>query len=258
MSRLWTAELRVGLSPEGAVLARTPRGFAKRPAYERLPGADLAAVLAAQPKVRADLHVVLSNHHVRFAVLPWSAALKNDAEWTAFATHAFEATHGRAARDWSIACSSAERGAPRLACAVDRTRIAAIREACERTPHVRLRSIRPYLAVAFERMRAAIDDAPAWLAVVEEGRIVLALVAKGHWIAVRARGGRGDAAGRLARAIAMESSLLEPAARGTRLVVVDGATDALDLARIGLPVVDRTLPAGAAPAHRPYSLALAG
>lgn len=257
MSLLWTAELRVGLAPEGAVLARTPRGFGKAPVFSSFSGANLETVLSAQPKVRTDLHVVLSNHYLRYAVLPWSAALKNDAEWQAFATHAFETTHGRAARDWTITCAPAERGAPRLACAVDTTRISEIRAACERLPHIRLVSIKPYLAAAFERMRSAIDEAPTWLAVIEEGRAVLALVAKGRWIAVRARGGKGDAGERLGRAIAMETSLLAPAERAARVLVVGGTPDALDLARVGLPVVDRTLPTGAALSQRSYSLAMA-
>lgn len=257
MSRLWNAELRLGLAPDAVVTARTPRGFGKTAAYTRVPGAGLEETLAAQPKTRADVHVVLSNHFIRYALLPWSAALKSDNEWLAFAQHSFQSTHGRVTREWTIACAPAERGAARLASAVDTARLAGIREAIRLHAHLQLRSVRPYLAVAFERMRAVIDDAPTWLAVREEGRTVLALVTKGRWIAVRARGGTGDTTEALKRAISLEATLQDVASRAERVVVVGGASETIDLASIGLRVVDRTLTAGAPLSHRAYSLAIA-
>lgn len=257
MSRLWSAELRVGLAPQGAVLARTPRGLGKAATYAEAPGASLEEILAAQSKARVDVHVVLSNHFVRYAVLPWSEALKTDDEWLAFAQHAFETTHGRVARDWTVACAPAERGAARLASAVDTARLVGIREAVGRHAHLQLCSVRPYLAVAFERMRAIVDDAPTWLAVLEEGRTVLALVAKGRWIAVRSRGGAGDSAEALRRAISLEAALQDVARGAERVVVVGGSAQDIDLAAMGLRVVDRTLPVGAPLGQRAFSLAIA-
>jgi len=248
----------VGLAPTHAAVARTPRGFAPRTTFERLDGPGLDAVLAREPKVPVRLTVVLSNHFVRYALLPASKALAAPAEWSAFAAHAFESVHGREARGWTHVLARAPRGHARIAAAIDTDFLESIRTAVARHPHMRLLSVQPYLAGAFDRMRAKLGRAPAWLALVEPGRAVIALVESGRWVTVRARGLGPDWAADLRTAIAREEAFLGRPAATERVLVVSDADASGAAPAPGEPrFADLTLRAGTAPDARTCALAIA-
>jgi len=129
----------------------------------------------------AKLDVVLSNHLLRYAVLPWSAALATEDEWIAYAQHVFGSTYGAAAAGWRIRICDGGRGHTRIACAADAALLDAI-AAVERVA-----SIQPHLMAAFNARRREFGAEPGWFVLQEPGRLTLGLISGGEWKLVRNR-----------------------------------------------------------------------
>jgi len=196
---LWRDHLRIGLGSKWLALAGYRHGLrptlarkeiiAVESADDSVPwqaGVDaLPTALALAGPRRVDVTVVLSNHYVRYALLPWSATLKTQAEWLALARHRFSSVHGPAAEEWIIRISETGRESPRIACAIDRALLTALEERI--SGPASLVSVQPYLMAAFNRMRPVIGDASCWLVVEEPGRLTLALIQRGEWYAIRGR-----------------------------------------------------------------------
>jgi hypothetical protein len=170
VSPLWRSELRVGFCPDRLVTAQT---------VHRVQTDGIAQLKELAKGSR--LCVVLSNHLVRYAVLPWNEALASKRDWEAYARHTFETTYGTAVSEWRIRACGTGRRAPRVACAVDGALIDSLRA----IPGVV--SIQPYLMTAFNARRAAFGAEGGWFVLHEEGRLALALIGKGGWRRVRVR-----------------------------------------------------------------------
>lgn len=169
MSLLRRAELRVGLCPERLVLRdRIVAGT----------GLDEFRVLAPR---RAPLVAILSNHFVRYAVLPASSDLVSEAEWLAYARHEFATTYGSASADWDIRICATGRAGPKVASAVDR----ALLESLRKVPA--LVSVQPYLMAAFNARRKVLRRSTSWFVLQEPGRVTLALFTGGVWQLIRTR-----------------------------------------------------------------------
>jgi len=113
-------ELRVVLSPDQVLLVRVGRQFTHRgvmlrvldkkavPCAGALGGeaswsAAVRTLEAELPGVMNNAAVataILSSNFVRYALVPWSGALRNDEEETAFARHYFRQLYGEAADSW--------------------------------------------------------------------------------------------------------------------------------------------------------------
>ena len=150
----------------------------------------LAALKGAQLPGKCRVTVVLSNHLVRYAVVPWSSALGTPAEEEAYVRHHFAKIHGERAKGWSLRASPGSGNEPRLASAIDSSLIAEIKEAFQKKPGARLVSIQPQLMSAFNRWRRAIPAGGAWLVLADAERACVALHGGGAWRAVH--NGKGE------------------------------------------------------------------
>lgn len=166
----WRPDFRVGLCPDRLVCRPAPHPVTGNPVDE------LRTVAG-----RRRTTVVVSNHFVRYAVLPWSEALRTPADWLDFARHRFAAIHGAASAEWQIRVSGGERRKARVASAID----AALLDALRSTGAVA--SVQPYLMAAFNSRRRSFDGNPAWFVVQEPGRLAVALLAQGEWKLARCR-----------------------------------------------------------------------
>ena len=188
----------IGLAPAAVTLARL-EGAAKRhlaarrtlecePAATGEPWQGAAAALSALAaeirEVGCDVTVVLSNHFVRYAVVPASETLKGEDEEAAYARYCFAKVHGERARAWEVRLSSADGRSPRVASAVDTGLLAAIRACFPPEGRARLVSVQPYLMAAFNRSDARKGRHSGWLLLVEPQRACLACIEGGHWAAI--------------------------------------------------------------------------
>ena len=135
---------------------------------------------------RSRVTVVLSNHFVRYALAPWSAALATPAEEQAYLRHHFAKIHGERAKAWLFRASAGRRGEPRLASAVDAELVAAIRGVFPKGGAARLASVQPALMHVFNGARDALPHpGGAWLVIAEADRACVALHADGAFRAVQ-------------------------------------------------------------------------
>lgn len=243
--------LQVELAPDQVNLVHTRRRLTLRGVRttvrnERLPavaGNDAAdwrgAVQALQTALPdhagrpAHVRVTLSSRLVRYALVPWNDALSDAAEEAAFARHFFERVHGEAAAQWEMRVSADRAGAPMLACAVDAQLLNALREAFA-AAGVRLDSIQPSLMAVYNDYRRRLQGRHAWLALLEPGKLCLALLQQGRWVRIRSlRIGPGWRV-ELALLLAREAYLADPGATARDVFVW-----ASGLREIKLPETER-------------------
>ena len=184
LSWLKRKHLRIGLGAKrvmvsGGKAVELPAADDWRAAVEALP-----AILKANKS--RDASVVLADQFVRYALLPWNEAAKSAEQWLALGRHRFAALHGAAAAEWDVQVSeTAPRGA-RLACAVDRELLQRTMAAFQGAG-VALVSVQPFLVAAFNRIRRDVGNGSCWIVVEEPGRLTLALLQRGAWVAIRSR-----------------------------------------------------------------------
>lgn len=197
-------ELRVVLCPEQVLLVRIGRSFTYRGLKHRvldkrsIPCAETSGgdslwsgavrVLAAElPELAgstAFATVILSNRFMQYALVPWSGALKDEEEETAYARHFFRKLYGSAAESWELRLNPERAGMPQLASAVDSRLTDAVRISFDGAG-IRLRSIQPSLMVAYNSCQTRLQKCSAWFVLFEAGSLCLALLQQGRLGSVR-------------------------------------------------------------------------
>jgi hypothetical protein len=211
-------EDRVFLSNGQEFVFEKNEQVAWRSAVEVLP-----EILASFRNQKASL--ILADQFVHYTLLPWSDTLKTHAQWQGLARHRFAAIHGPVAEEWEVKFAETAPSGPRLACAAERGLIDALADAFNATG-VHLMSVQPFLVTAYNQVRGD-TGGTCWLVVEEPGRLTLAFLRQGLWIAIRSR--RVDERWRcvLPQIIERESALLGLEERCTRVIVcAQGSFDA--------------------------------
>jgi len=142
--------------------------------------AALDARLSEEAWSGAGVQVVLCDHWVRYAIVPWSAALASASERLAFARQILAASFGDAVADWTVCLAEAPPGCPRIACALPPTLLEGVHSACAK-PGVRLASIQPQLISAFNSRRHLLPTARGWFVTLEEGLLAAARLGREGW-----------------------------------------------------------------------------
>jgi hypothetical protein len=183
------------------VLVRFPRGLRREVAEKKiLPCPDnqagtsgpawqaavdtLSSTVRGWSRSKAEATVILSNHFVRYSLVPWSDQLNGEQETMDFARHCFVEVYGDAAATWRLRVSSDGAGASRVASAVEPELLEAITQAFDASP-LRLRSVQPYLMAAYNQWRPCFDGKTAWFALAERGRLCLTQFHENHWHSLR-------------------------------------------------------------------------
>ena len=207
MSPLWRDRVTISLGPTRVHLARRARGWRPRVVMshsvdcepgEGAPSAGTSSTGAPwQAAVEAlgralgtlawrdaDAFVAVSNHFVRYALVPEAAKLRNDVERLAAARHRLHAVYGEHAEHWRIVLSTPGEDGVALAAAIEPELLAGI-VATLTAVNLRPTRIEPLLVTAFNLCWRSMRTAPAWLAVAEPGRVCLAYVERGAWRGLR-------------------------------------------------------------------------
>jgi len=144
----------------------------------------LEAVLPGFASDKAAATVILSNHFLRYALVPWRAELANAEEDLSFTRHCFVKVYGKAAQQWELRLSQEAPEMPRLASAVDAELLDGLRAVFDGAG-IPLRSVQPHLMAAFNGFRGRLQQHSAWFALLEPGNLCLALLSHGRWSRVR-------------------------------------------------------------------------
>jgi hypothetical protein len=147
--------------------------------------AALASVAAELKPTRCDVTVVLSNHFVRYALVPRSERLSAGDEELAFARYCFAKVHGERVKAWDVRLSGPDGRSARVASAIDAALLQAIQACFASGGRARVVSVQPYLMAAFNRCRPLARKDSAWLLLLESQRACLACIENGQWAAVR-------------------------------------------------------------------------
>ena len=240
MSRWWPDAWQFTLAPDSVTVVRLPhrlRLSGQRPSTAASRLVPVAAGERAQPwsaalatlaeilgnlavagARRARATVILSNHFVHYALVPWSDLIDGEEEGVALARHFLGETYGAAAERWELRIAADESAGRRLVSAVDPDLLAELRALFADTG-LRLVSIQPRLMAVCNRHMRALARGDGWLAVAEPGSLCLALV-QGQQIASLRQARLGDAwAAELMTALERESLLAEAAGSVRRVDV---------------------------------------
>ena len=116
--------------------------------------------------------VILSNHFVRFCVVPWHDKVVSSADWQAIAQQVFRQQFGAVASEWRIAISFAKYGETMLAAAMDDSLYIQL-ENCAKQFGFTIDSIAPLLAALLNQ--AAFNPAQpySWALIAEPQRVLL-------------------------------------------------------------------------------------
>lgn len=201
MSPLSRSELSIVLSPERVALLRTERrltlrGYERRVGEQKLVPCDMdagrdkpwscaiAALGAALPSIAArgmEVNVILSNHFMQYALVPWFENL-TDEEELALAQHYFSEIYGDVG-SLSVRVSPGRAGVAALSSAVASGLLEELGGLLGRM-ELDLKSIQPHLMVVYNSCRERLADCSAWVALMEPGSVCLAALQKGQlaWI----------------------------------------------------------------------------
>ena len=211
-------QLRIALCPDKVAVAYIERGWRARIAGKQVVDVETAsdqpwrAPLAALENILAEIKgpqiaatVILSNHFVRYAVVPWNDGVDSAAEQTAFARHCFRNVYGDAEENWDIRVSDGGFRRNALAAAVDRdlsgglVRLFAARA-------VPLLSLQPHFMAACNRFhRELASHERGCFAVLERGRAAIGIYDAAGWRTLTARRVGAPDAVALAPVIAQEA-----------------------------------------------------
>ncbi len=193
MSPLWRDEIGVHLSPRKLCMIRMKRGVKPTLCAEHVesfrsqPTADWAAalqaldVMLAQPVWRgAPLRVVVADSWVRYAIVPWVAALSSTDERMGHARQLLASTYGDAVSDWEVRLSEAPPESPRVACTVPLALLESLRALCTRQK-IKLTSIQPQLVAAYDGWRHRLPSVGAWFVSVDAGTLAAARIGRTGW-----------------------------------------------------------------------------
>ncbi|UCH47050.1 MAG: hypothetical protein JSU95_13245 [Betaproteobacteria bacterium] len=145
----------------------------------------LSDVLAGLART-VSLDVVLSDHFLRYALVPWSRNLVADSERLALARLTFSQIYGSMVDDWVVTVGEQKAGQAAFACAMDRGLLQALQELARRRS-MRLRSLRTALGERINRHRRRLRQNEFCFASLEPERLTLAFHSKAGWLAVRGR-----------------------------------------------------------------------
>jgi len=201
---LWRDKYCIALSPHRLEAVRRKRGLRpvvdynfsesfKPSAGESIWKASVAALtrFIASTNASADVTIVLSNHFVRYLLVPWSDQISSPEEYRNFAAAAFEEIYGTRAAEWEVCVSDERAGSPRLATAVDKDLLTGIRQATQGSS-LRLRSIQPYLMAAFNQTTPLKKSQNFIFMLVETDLVCFLMAENGQWQNVTATTIAGD------------------------------------------------------------------
>jgi hypothetical protein len=148
---------------------------------------DYSSTLAAVSKElenpvwrHANARVVIADHWVRYAIVPWSLELADDDERLAHGRLILRQVYGDEMGDWTVALAETIAGHARLVCAIPSQLQVGLQSVLE-LAGLRLLSLEPHLVVAFERWRSRMPGVGGWFVTIDEGSLAAVRLERDSW-----------------------------------------------------------------------------
>lgn len=227
MLPLWRSQIRIALSPDQVLWVRLSKGMRRQVTEKvllqchqetsgpgwRAPLAVLAAKLNEAKSERAEAVVILSNHFVRYTLLPWSENIESAKDEEALARICFEKIYGHPVETWALRISPVPHGSACLASAIDQALLDELNILFE-PGQSNLASIQPYLMASFNYWRNKLKPREYCFVLAESGKLCVAAIRDNKWLGVRTLQSNGSLTAELPRIVEREILLsgLEPSA----------------------------------------------
>ncbi len=196
MSPLWRDRIQVFFAPDRVDLVRSYRGITPKRGDRLVAACERDADLPAweQPlgqldrmienAAGVDLTITISNYFVRYAVISPGIQIANLPELYAYAAFHMREVYGERAGAWALGMSAWDPCTGGVCAAIESTLLQRLKELTGQRK-VRLKRIEPYLSDAFDQWRKRLTGERIWLALIEPGRLCLALLTNGVWQSIR-------------------------------------------------------------------------
>ncbi|MBX3617717.1 hypothetical protein [Nitrosomonas sp.] len=233
MLPLWHDQIRVFLAPTRLDWVRLKRGFkpiqlSKASVLFESAGEtpnwnsallQLAQVLSEEPGT--DISIVLSNHFLRYIALPPQSEINTPEEVKSYAQFRMHEVYGNRVDSWALSISDWNPIDGAVCAAIPRDFLAQLEQLIT-THGCKLKNIEPYLASVYDRWCAQLQHEKIYLAVIETGRICIAISHHGKWQSIRNQRILHNAADDLLAALDQE-------------VIWSGTKEALELVHLFAP-----------------------
>lgn len=196
MSPLWRDQIQVFLAPGRIDLVRSTRGFKPVQAAKVTvwcePAQDAPVWQAALQQLEkhlmdaagAQLSVTLSNHFVRYVALLPQAEIATPEEVSSYAAFRMREVYAERVNSWVLSVSEWTPLSGAVCAAIPRDLMVQLEEMAARC-HCTLKEIEPYFASVYDRWQKLLDGNKTYFAVIEAGRICLAVLINGSWHSIR-------------------------------------------------------------------------
>lgn len=218
MSRLWRDQIQVFLAPERMDWVRSKGGFKPvQTAKITLPCSPIQGAPDWEPVLRqleknlndaagAELSITLSNHFVRYVILPPQAEITTPEEVSSYAAFRMREMYAERVDSWVLSVSEWSPVSGAVCAAISRDLMTRLEQMAQQY-QCKLKEIEPYLASVYDHWQKLLDGNKTYLAVIETGRICIALLADGIWLSIRNQRILHDAADELLAALDQEAVL---------------------------------------------------
>ncbi|HSG30062.1 MAG TPA: hypothetical protein VLB82_00790, partial [Thermodesulfobacteriota bacterium] len=131
-----------------------------------------------------EVTITLSNHFVRYVILPPQAEITKPVEVDAYAIFRLKEIYGERADTWRRSVSTWDPLEGAICAAIDTNLFNRLEEITRRY-RIKLKSIEPYLALVFDSCKQQLNGTRIYFALIESGRICIALLENGIWQNIR-------------------------------------------------------------------------
>ena len=197
MSPLWRDHIEVFFSPVRVDSVRTERGLkpVSLPVVTEFIQDNQGAHPVWLPPIQQLEHmladvagtgmtVTLSNHFVRYVTLPPQAEITSPDEVLAYADFRMREIYGSRVDHWALSISAWSPVNGAICAAISKELLARLEEVTT-GHHIKLYGIEPYLTAVLDRWIKSLNRQKSFVALVETGRICVALMEDGIWQSIR-------------------------------------------------------------------------
>lgn len=131
-----------------------------------------------------EMSITLSNHFVRYITLPPQAEITTPDEVFAYAAFRMREIYAERMNNWALSLSAWNPATGAICAAITQDLITKLQELAARY-NVKLKCIEPYLSSAFDQWHQSFNNERTCFALIETGRVCIALLDDGIWHGIR-------------------------------------------------------------------------